>query len=51
MRGEGVYAELLQARFAAACRRHGLNAVRGPRLDCSQFRRDPDAPLQADLFS
>ncbi len=51
MRGEGLYAELLQARFAAACRRHGLNAVRGPQLDCSQFRRDPDAPLQADLFS
>jgi DNA repair photolyase len=51
MRGEGAYAELLAGRFAAACRRFGLNAARNLQLDCSQFRRDPAAPLQADLFS
>ena len=34
MRGEGPYAQLLAARFAAACRRHGLNdgARAAPRL-------------------
>jgi DNA repair photolyase len=50
MRGEGPYAQLLAARFAAACRRNGLGKARGPELDCSQFRRDPDGPRQADLF-
>jgi hypothetical protein len=50
MRGAGPYAALLSARFAAACRRSGLDGVRGPELDCSQFRRDPDGPRQADLF-
>jgi DNA repair photolyase len=50
MRGEGPYADLLAARFAAACRRSGLGGARGPGLDCSQFRRDPDGPRQAELF-
>jgi hypothetical protein len=50
MRGEGPYAALLAARFAAACRSTGLGKVRGPDLDCGQFRRDPDGPRQADLF-
>ena len=50
MRGEGPLAELLSARFAAACRRHGLGAGRSPELDCSQFVRDPAAPRQGDLF-
>jgi DNA repair photolyase len=51
MRGEGPYAQLLASRFAAACRRHGLNVTRGPELDCNQFTSDPHAPRQADLFS
>jgi DNA repair photolyase len=51
MRGEGPYAQLLSARFAAACRRVGLDAARAPALDTSSFLRDPAAPLQADLFS
>jgi DNA repair photolyase len=50
MRGEGPYAALLAARFAAACRRHGLGDRRAPALDCSQFVRDPGAPTQGDLF-
>jgi DNA repair photolyase len=50
MRGEGPYAQLLAARFAAACRRSGLDTARGPELDCNQFQHDPDGPRQADLF-
>jgi DNA repair photolyase len=50
MRGEGAYAALLSARFAAACRRNGLNAARRPELDCSQFVHDPAAPRQGDFF-
>ncbi len=51
MRGEGAYAELLAGRFAAACRRFGLNAVRGPELDLSRFRGAAPAPQQRDFFS
>jgi DNA repair photolyase len=50
MRGEGVYAQLLATRFAAACRRYGVNEQRSITLDCSQFLRDPTAPQQGDLF-
>jgi DNA repair photolyase len=50
MRGEGPYAALLAARFAAACRRFGIGTGRGPSLDCSRFIRDPKAPGQGDLF-
>jgi len=50
MRGEGAYAKVLAARFAAACRRHGLNDGHGPGLDCSVFVRDPAAPRQGELF-
>jgi DNA repair photolyase len=50
MRGAGPYADLLSARFAAACRRGGLGNERGPELDCSQFTGDREAPRQADLF-
>lgn len=50
MRGEGPYAALLSARFSAACRRSGVGKARGPELDCSQFRPDPDGPRQGDLF-
>ncbi len=51
MRGAGPYAELLAARFAAACRRLGLQGRRAVELDTSQFLRDPGAPHQQDLFS
>jgi len=37
MRGEGVWAELLRQRFAAACRRHGLRQQRIP-LDDRRFQ-------------
>jgi DNA repair photolyase len=50
MRGEGPLAALLSARFAVACRRSGLGNGRGHELDCSQFRGDPAAPRQGDLF-
>lgn len=48
MKGEGPIAELIAARFKAACRRHGLNRDILS-LDCGQFRR-PDAIRQPDLF-
>jgi DNA repair photolyase len=50
MRGEGPYAQLLAARFRAACRRLGLNQSRELELDATQFKRDPAAPRQDDLF-
>jgi DNA repair photolyase len=48
-RGEGPYAKLIADRFAAACRRFGLDKPRLP-LDCTQFRRPIDAGGQPDLF-
>jgi hypothetical protein len=51
MRGEGPYVRLLSARFAAACRRVGLDPARTAPLDTGSFVRDPTAPLQADFFS
>jgi DNA repair photolyase len=50
MRGEGPYAELLAARFQAACRRHGILGGRGSDLDTGLFLRDPGAPEQGVLF-
>jgi DNA repair photolyase len=50
MRGSGPYAELLAARFAAACRRNGLAERREPELDESQFIGDPTRPAQGELF-
>jgi hypothetical protein len=48
MRGEGVFAELLEQRFKHSCRRLGLNARDYGKLDCSRFR----APRpQGDLFA
>ena len=41
MQGEGVWADLLAQRFAAACTRLGLNGERRGVLDCSQFRPPP----------
>jgi DNA repair photolyase len=50
MRGEGPYAAMIAQRFAAACRRLGLNAERAPALDATQFIRAPGEPRQPDLF-
>ena len=50
LRGQGPYAEMISMRFAAACRRLGLNATVAPALDTAQFIRVPRAPRQADLF-
>ena len=50
MRGEGAYARALAARFAAGCRRAGLDMGRGPPLDTGQFLRDPDAPQQYEML-
>ncbi len=50
LRGEGAYAAMSSARFAAACRRLGLNHEAAPPLDTQQFLRDPGAPQQAGLF-
>ena len=50
MRGHGAYAAMIAARFAAACRRLGLNEREFEELDTSQFVRAPGAPQQAGLF-
>ena len=42
MRGSGPYAELIERRFAIACKRFGLTREREP-LDTTQFR-PPGAP-------
>ncbi len=53
MRGEGTFADLIEKRFALACRRLGLNR-RGGKLDTSRFipPRPIGAPTdrQLDLF-
>ena len=51
MRGQGPYADLLAARFRAACRRNGIRHERSADLDTSLFLRDPAAPEQGVLFS
>jgi DNA repair photolyase len=48
-RGQGPYAKLIADRFAAACRRLGLDKPRLP-LDVSQFRPPPQSGAQQDLF-
>lgn len=49
MRGQGPFAELINKRFHAACRRHGLNRDPMPELDTSQFR-PPELHGQGRLF-
>ncbi|WP_234409521.1 PA0069 family radical SAM protein [Ideonella sp. B508-1] len=58
MRGEGVWADMMRQRFAAACRRHGLVQQRTP-LDDSRFEAparaskgqdEAGAPTQIALF-
>jgi DNA repair photolyase len=50
MRGQGPYAAMISQRFAAACRRLGLNTGPAPALDTSRFIREPGGPRQPDLF-
>jgi len=50
MRGTGPFAELIEKRFALACKRLGLNRDRTP-LDISRFRPPvPEGPRQLDLL-
>jgi DNA repair photolyase len=51
MKGEGVWAELLGARFHTACRKLGLNRAR-TELDLTRFTKPDTAPpsAQASLF-
>ncbi|HVY35226.1 MAG TPA: PA0069 family radical SAM protein [Caulobacteraceae bacterium] len=50
MKGEGPIADLIAARFRAACKRHGLNQERVS-LDCGQFRPPSRPRHQQDLFT
>jgi DNA repair photolyase len=49
MRGEGPLADLIAARFKAACRRYGLNQA-PVTLDTGQFRAPPKAGDQLPLL-
>ena len=50
MRGTGPFADLIEKRFALACKRLGLNRDREP-LDTSRFRPPlPEGPRQLDLL-
>jgi DNA repair photolyase len=49
MKGEGPLADLIAARFKAACKRYGLNQARIT-LDTGQFRPPPRAGDQLPLF-
>jgi DNA repair photolyase len=50
MRGEGVYADLLERRFALALKRYGFPARQPRGLDCTRFIA-PRAPSpQGELF-
>ena len=50
MRGEGVYADLLERRFALALKRIGFKP-RSPRgLDCSRFIAPRKPSPQGELF-
>ena len=49
MKGDGPVADLIAARFKAACKRYGLNQARIT-LDTGQFRAPPKAGDQLPLF-
>ena len=49
MRGRGPFADLIAQRFAAQCRKLGLNAERR-KLDCAQFRAPAAASGQLGLW-
>ncbi len=50
LRGQGAYAELLRARFRAACRRLGLATGEAAPLDCSRFRPPTRQGGQLEFF-
>ena len=50
MRGEGPIAELIRARFKAACRRHGLASARELTLSTAHFRVPPAETPQLSLL-
>lgn len=50
MRGSGPFAELLAARFAAACARHGLADAELPALRTDRFQPPRDDGPQLSLF-
>jgi DNA repair photolyase len=50
MRGQGVYADLLERRFALASKRFGYDAARWPPLDCSRFIAPRKPSPQGELF-
>ena len=50
MRGEGVFAQLLEKRFEVACRRHGFHRSRELELDASRFVPPREASPQGQLF-
>ncbi len=49
MRGTGPYADLIERRFTLACKKLGLNKMRG-RLDVTKFRPPKVASNQLSLF-
>ena len=49
MSGTGNYAELMEKRFAIACKRYGINQRETADLDCSRFR-PPSPEGQLKLF-
>lgn len=46
MKGTGAWADMLEQRFALACRRLGLNRER-VQLDCHQFHHSLRSPQQS----
>jgi len=50
MRGQGVYADLLERRFALAHKRFGYDRARWPALDCSKFLAPKTPSPQGELF-
>ena len=50
MRGTGPFADLLAARFAAACRKHGLADAELPRLRTDLFEPPRNNGPQLSLF-
>ena len=50
MRGQGVFAQLLQRRFEVACRQHGFGRARELKLDTSCFVPPRNPSPQGELF-
>lgn len=50
MRGEGVFADLIEQRFRLSCKRLGLNVGERPQLDTSRFKPPARQNEQLGLF-